>query len=239
MGRTSNPRRAATNGRGQADPAKEPGYSRLAQLLRDEILEGRVSAGARLKVSEIAQRYGTSINPVREALQVLEGEGFITIAPNRGASVKELSEELVHNIFDIRILFASYFVRGFVESATPEEVAALRGHQEACEKALLDADGPAFQQSNLLFHGFIVDHHFNDEAMAILRKHDGWLQAMSRKTPLNLAQIRRSVAEHWRIIEAVENGDPDAAARAIEEHLRSAYSVFRDRMRRQRQLLAG
>lgn len=220
--------------RQKSKKVREPGYSRLAQLIREEIFNGRVTAGARLKVSEIAKRYGTSTNPAREALQVLEGEGLVTITPNRGASVREINEDMLQNVFDLKIILWAYIVKSFVESATPEEIAELRRHQEHCETAVQNGDYAAYHKANLAFHDFIVDHHFNSEAVAIIRKHDGWLQALSKSDPLNLAQMRRSVAEHWRIVEAVEKGETEEAARAIEEHLTNTQTAFQDRLRRKR-----
>jgi len=213
---------------------REPGYSRLAQLIREEIFSGEVTAGARLKVSEIAKRYGTSTNPAREALQVLEGEGLVTITPNRGAKVREINDDMLQNVFDLKIVLWAYIVKSFVESATPDEIADLRCHQEHCEEAVLKGDYAAYHKANLAFHDFIVDHHFNSEAVAIIRKHDRWLQALSKSEPLNFAQMRRSVAEHWRIVEAVEKGETEEAARAIEEHLLSTQTAFQDRLRRKR-----
>ncbi|WP_292291478.1 GntR family transcriptional regulator [Marivita sp.] len=214
--------------------AREPGYSRIAHLIREEIFDGRVTAGARLKVSEIAKRYGTSTNPAREALQMLEGEGLVTIMPNRGASVRKINEDMLQNVFDLKIVLWAYIVKSFVQSATPDEIAELRRRQEVCETAVQNGDYPAYHKANLAFHDFIVDHHFNSEAVAIIRKHDRWLQALSRSDPLNLAQMRRSIAEHWRIVEAVENGEPEEAASAIEEHLLNTQTAFLDRLRRKR-----
>lgn len=213
---------------------REPGYSRLAQLIREEIFDGRVTAGARLKVSEIAKRFGTSTNPAREALQVLEGEGLVTIEPNRGASVREISEDLLHNVFDLRAVLWAYIVRSFVEFATPDDIAQLRRYQEDCEAAVQNSDYSAYHKANVNFHDLMVNHHFNSEAVAIIRKHDSWLQALSKTEPLNLAQMRRSVAEHWRIVEAVEKGEADEAVQAIEEHIRNAQTIFQDRLRRKR-----
>jgi len=213
---------------------REPGYSRLAQLIREEIFDGRVSAGARLKVTEIAKRYGTSTNPAREALQVLEGEGLVTIEPNRGASVREISEDMLHNVFDIRIILWAYIVRSFVELAAPDDIAELRHYQEGCEEAVRNSDFAAYHQCNIKFHDLMVNHHFNSEAVAIIRKHDSWLRALSKTEPMNVVQMRRSVAEHWRIVEAVENGEVDEAVSAIEEHARNAHMIFRDRLRRKR-----
>src|SRR5690606_38058450 len=90
----------------EAAARREPGYGRLQQLLREEILDGRLPAGSRLKVSDIIARYGTSTNPAREALQGLEGEGLVIITPNRGARVRLVNEDLMRNIYDIRALLA-------------------------------------------------------------------------------------------------------------------------------------
>ncbi|MDD7973291.1 GntR family transcriptional regulator [Roseinatronobacter alkalisoli] len=213
---------------------REPGYSRIAHLIREEIFDGRLTAGARLKVSEIAERYGTSTNPAREALQVLEGEGLVTIEPNRGASVREISEDMLQNVFDLRAILWAYIVKSFVEFATPDDIAELRRHQEGCEAAVEKGDYAAYHKANVAFHDLMVDHHFNSEAVSIIRKHDRWLQALSKSEPLNLAQMRRSSDEHWRIVEAVENGQTEAAVRGIEEHLGNAQATFLDRLRRKR-----
>lgn len=218
---------------------REPGYSRIAHLIREEIFGGRLTAGTRLKVSEIAKRYGTSTNPAREALQVLEGEGLVTIEPNRGASVREISEDMLQNVFDLRTILWAYIVKSFVEFATPDDIAQLRRHQDACEAAVENGDYAAYHKANVAFHDLMVDHHYNTEAVAIIRKHDRWLQAFSKSEPLNLAQMRRSIAEHWRIVEAVEAGQPDEAVRAIEEHLGNAQTIFLDRLRRKRLKKSG
>ncbi|SFH49212.1 DNA-binding transcriptional regulator, GntR family [Palleronia marisminoris] len=213
---------------------REPGYARLAHLLREEIFGGHVAAGARLKVSDIARRYGTSTNPAREALQVLEGEGLVTITPNRGASVREINEDMLQNVFELRTLLWIYIIKTFVEFATADEIAELRRHQLACEAAAQNGDYPAYHHANILFHDLIVDHHFNSEAVAIIRKHNGWMKAFAKSEPLSLAQMRRSVAEHWRIVEAVEAGETQKAADAIEEHLTNAQASFLERLRRRR-----
>ena len=55
----------------------------LYELIREDIIEGRLAANERLVVADLARRHGTSTNPVREALQLLRGEGFVTFVPNR------------------------------------------------------------------------------------------------------------------------------------------------------------
>jgi DNA-binding GntR family transcriptional regulator len=219
---------------GAEEGGRETGYLRLAQRLRDEILEGKIDAGERLKVSDIARRFGTSTNPAREALQALEGEGLVVIAPNRGASVRPVTEDLVQNIFDIRSLLEPYITRGFVEYARPADVAALTRFQTGCEAAVARQDYPEFHRNNIRLHDYMIDKHPNLEAAQIMRKHNGWLRALSVKRPLTLAHMRRSNLEHWQLIEAVTAGDPDAAVRVIQLHMQNSRSVFLEGMRRAR-----
>jgi DNA-binding GntR family transcriptional regulator len=220
--------------RADARLAREPGYGRLAQVLRDEILEGRIEAGARLKVSDIARRFRTSTNPVREAFHALEGEGLLTITPNRGASVRAVNEDLVQNIFDIRALLEPYVVRGFVEFATPEDVNTLQQFEDGCEEAVERGDYPTFHSNNVKLHDYMIDKHFNIEAITIMKKHNSWLRALSLKRPLTLAHMRRSCSEHRALVQAVADGDPDTAVAVIQEHRRNSRSVFLEGMRRTR-----
>ncbi len=223
--------------RGRASAAKrEPGYGRLQQQLREDILEGRIPAGSRLKVSEIIERYQTSTNPAREALQGLEGEGLVVISPNRGARVRLVDEDMVRNIFDIRGLIEPYIMRTFVEFARAEDIKALRELQDACQAGCDTGLHSEFHKANIQFHDFITDRHFTVEAVRIMKQHNAWLRALSTKNPLTPAQMRASNAEHWELVDAVEKGDADQAVRLIVQHRTRSREIFlanmlRDRMR--------
>jgi DNA-binding GntR family transcriptional regulator len=213
---------------------REPGYGRLQALLREEILEGRIPAGARLKVSDIIAKYGTSTNPAREALQGLEGEGLIIITPNRGARVRLINEDLVRNIFDIRQLLEPYILRAFVEYASAEDIAAIEAIQALCQKAVDEGNYPEFHAQNVRFHDYINERHFNLEAVRIMKMHNSWVRALSVKHPLSPAHMRRSSAEHWQLIAAIREGDQDEAARLITQHMGHSRGIFLAHMRRDR-----
>jgi DNA-binding GntR family transcriptional regulator len=217
-----------------AEAGRRPDYGRLQTLLREDILEGRIPAGSRIKVSDIAARYNTSTNPAREALQGLEGEGLVVITPNRGARVRQVDEDMVKNIFDIRDLFEPYFVRAFVELATGEEVAELRRIQERCQAAEDAGDYQTYHIANTALHDHIRDWHPNAEAIRILKRHSFWLRSLSRKNPLTIALMRQSNAEHWELVEAIEAGDPERAVAAIGRHTRRSREVFLANLRRAR-----
>jgi DNA-binding GntR family transcriptional regulator len=213
---------------------RETGYQRLQQLLREDILTGRIPEGSRLKVGDIAARYDTSTNPAREALQGLEGEGLVVITPNRGARVRAVDEDFVRNIFDLRGLIEPYLVRNFAEFAVGDDIARIVALQQACDEAVAAGDYPAFHVANVAFHDYIIDRHHNREAVRIMKQHAAWIRSLSRKNPLTLAHMRRSNDEHWEIVEAIRRGDPDGAVAAIGKHVENSRTVFLGHMRRDR-----
>src|ERR687883_1655559 len=86
-------------------------YEALADLLRQEIVSGRLPGGSRVTVAEVASRYGVSQMPVREALQRLQGERLVVLLPHKGARVLALHEQFVHNIYDLRGAIESLLAR--------------------------------------------------------------------------------------------------------------------------------
>ncbi len=90
------------------------------QLIRDDIIQGRLPANSRLKIGSLAEYYGTSTTPIREALQQLRGEGFVIIEPNRGARVRPIDDNFIRDIYEIEALIEPYLAKSFVELATSE-----------------------------------------------------------------------------------------------------------------------
>ena len=129
---------------------REPGH-KLKQLLRADIVAGRIPAGSRLKVSDVIARYGTSTNPAREALHALEGEGLVVITPNRGARVRSIDDDFVNCIFDIRRLIEPYIVRWFTEYATAEDRRMLEEIQVKVQEAADAEDLASFTSTTATF----------------------------------------------------------------------------------------
>ncbi|HVY49941.1 MAG TPA: GntR family transcriptional regulator, partial [Devosia sp.] len=103
------------------DEAAEQAGS-VYELIRDDIISGRLAANQRLKVADLAERLGTSTNPVREALQQLRGEGFVVMTPNRGARVRPMDEEFIRDIYEIEMLIEPALTRWFVSMATDADI---------------------------------------------------------------------------------------------------------------------
>lgn len=201
----------------------------LHELMRQDIVDGELPAGARLKTQELARRYGVSVNPVREALHQLSGEGFVILSRNRGARVRPLDEGFIRNIFDIRALIESYLIRFFVEHATDQDLANMREVQSKIDG--IGQDQFELDRLDEEFHGIAFDRHFNKEALSIRQRHGQVVHALALRHPTSPARRVAQNSEHWEIIRAVERHDEDAAARIVEQHARGAERHLLERLR--------
>jgi DNA-binding GntR family transcriptional regulator len=201
----------------------------LHRLIREDIVEGRLEPGARLKTAELAKRYGTSTNPVREALHHLQGEGIVVISPNKGARVRPVGEDFVRNIYEIRALIEPYLTRWFVDYATEQEIEKL----EVLQRQIDDVrhDYQQYWRANEQFHNIIYGRHYNREAVELEFRQREVLHILSRRFTISRARWQAVSREHWGIIEAIKRHDADEAARISEQHVRGACQHLIEQMR--------
>lgn len=205
-------------------------YMRLRDLIRADIVEGRIPSGSRLKIDELARRYQTSAIPVREALQQLQGEGVIEFTPNRGARARKIDEALLRNIYEIRALMEPYLVRWFVRHHTEQMLEALVDAQTAYDRALETEDPELWHAHNLRFHAVLYDDHYNSEAIATAKRHNDLLHSLACRLPLSRARGDQVSREHWAIVEMARLHNEDAAAAILAEHVRNAGADLTERM---------
>jgi DNA-binding GntR family transcriptional regulator len=210
--------------------AGEEAEGLLHRLIRDDIVEGRIASGARLKVSELARRYGTSTNPIREALHQLQGEGFVVISRNRGASVRSIDEDFVRNIYEITALIEPYLARWFVDHVTDADIRRFEDLQATIEAGAFE-DPEAYGALDERFHRIAYDRHYNQEAVSLWERKRGILRAISRNMPFSIARRRAIIEEHRALIEAFRRHDGAAAARVTEQHVRGSGRHLVERLR--------
>lgn len=213
---------------------KAPGNARASiayARLREMIVQGRLAPGSRIIETEVASRLGVSRTPVRAALQRLEQEGYIR-TENSGQrwrpSVAPLTAEDSEELFTII---------GQLEGVPASLAANLEGEgRRELVAQLKDINGRLLQASNEGTsdpgHYFDLDTRFHRtfvEAVAgprLLALHDAVKPQAERYarvyTSALLDQIQVSAEEHEVAIRAIEDGDPDAAQRAIEANWRGA-----------------
>jgi DNA-binding GntR family transcriptional regulator len=192
--------------------------SSVYEMIRDDIISGRVPANARLRVADLSRRYRTSNNPVREALQQLRGEGFVLMAPNRGARVRPIDEDFVRDIYEIEVLIEPALTRWFVRLATADDFTALEALHD--EMATLNfADPLRHGDIDREFHHYMYRRHYNRHAVDLWEKHREVLRAIARRLPSSLHRRATVLREHRALLEAIEAHDEDRAATVIAEHV--------------------
>src|SRR5918997_2835194 len=156
-----------SEGSSSGDEKAVPVSKRVANKLRLMIVKGELSPGEWVRKQAVADRFGVSVQPVREALHVLQGEGLVDMHPNRGAQVRGLDRARLVHIYEIRAALSSLSARCFAEEARPFEVRALEAIQAQHDAALDADDRSEVRRTNLLFHDAINKLGNNAEALAI------------------------------------------------------------------------
>jgi len=204
--------------------------------LRQDIVSGALEPGAWLKTESLAERYGVSANPVREALWRLQGEGFVVANPNQGARVRVVDEDFVRNIFEIREALEPLIMHRFCGRATSADIARLR-EAAAVFAEIASRKAPSFlalDGANKAFHAIITGGEFNAQALEVMDRYARLINATRAKLPISLASLRQRVRQHDEIIDAIVSGDADRAAAVASAHVRAAGEDMLTQMRQVR-----
>ncbi len=210
----------------------------LHQLIRDDIIEGRLKANERLVVADLAQRHGTSPNPIREALQLLRGEGFVIFTPNRGARVRPIDQDFVRDIYEIGVLIEPALTRWFVNMATPEDILELERIQRLIEENNF-ADQFRHSELDTAFHTVMYQRHYNRHAAELWWKHREVLRAVSRRFNFTLSRRAQVLRDHRELIELIKAGEADKAAELVGRHVEGAGRHILEHMRASSAARAG
>ncbi len=196
-----------------------------AKSLRDEIVEalqrsiilGLIKPGAPLIERELAEKFGVSSIPVREALHELEGRGLVVKRPNRTCCVIELSREELNQMFELRALLEPQVIAWASERMTAEEAASIQPLLEELKKAAAQNDFAQFFFHDLRLHRRLWELSRNRIAAqalerAVLPLFAFGLMRDHRAEELNL---KEQVAKHEQMIAVLRKGPPERAAKSL------------------------
>lgn len=199
----------------------------VLEEVRRRIVGHVYEPGERIFEDQIAAELGVSRNPVREALQALEGEGFVELEPRRGARVAQLSPTEAHELFEVREALEGLAARLAARRRTETEIAELQDTvAEGLERAA-SADLSGLPTLNTRFHAVLATAARNDHLADTIRRSQHmieWIYAdgIRRRAP-------NSWAEHARLADAVARGDEVEAERLARAHIAAAQAAILDR----------
>lgn len=199
-----------------------PTYLRVREQIRADIVAGVWELGRHVTMAELTGRYGVSANPVREALQQLQGEGVIELRMNRGAVVPQVDARYIDNIYKLRGALKVMLAREAARRATPERVKGLYALRTAYEAAAADNDVAACVHANRQLHHAIDSLADNPPAVEVLASRTCLVDACRRAVGYGIGRLDTVIAQHRKLVQAIARGDADKAAQVAFEHTESA-----------------
>ena len=197
----------------------------VADYLRERIISGVYPRGSRLKQAEIAEELKLSITPVREALKLLEAEGYISGDSYRGARVVPFDVAALAEILYLCVLLEARLGRGVAQNINAQDLTELHALGEEFATAFASGDRAAARGVNYRFHRRMYD-------IAGMPQTLHFVQILWARYPfdvINAAQNRgpEAVDEHTEILQALATGDATAAMIAMRKHIESGWIVLK------------
>jgi DNA-binding GntR family transcriptional regulator len=197
----------------------------VADYLREGIISGMFPRGSRLKQAEIAERLQLSITPVREALKMLEAEGYVTGDSYRGASVVPFDPSASEEVLELRLMLESRLLRGAAEKMTSQDFAELRTLANEFAQAFEVGDRAGARGVNYRFHRRLY-------SIAAMPQTLHFVQILWARYPFDLINAvagrgPEAAKEHDDILQALLDNDLSAAMVAMRKHIESGWSLLK------------
>ena len=197
----------------------------VADFLREGIISGMFERGSRLKQAEIAERLQLSITPVREALKLLEAEGYVTGNSYRGACVAPFDVSASEEVLDLRLQLESRLIRGTLAHVTGQDIAELQAMNTEFGQAFELGDRAAARGINYRFHRRLY-------SIAAMPQTLHFVQILWARYPFDLINAvagrgKDAAEEHDEILRAVMDGDTSAAMLAMRKHIESGWALLK------------
>ncbi len=195
-------------------------YEEVAELLRQRIFSRELEPGSWIDELKIAEAYGISRTPLREALKVLAAEGLITMKVRRGAYVTEVSESDLFNVYHLLSLLESDAAGVVAKNASDAEIEDLKALHQALELAAKPGatDRERFFEVNERFHMRLLEianNRWRDQMVADLRK---VMKLNRHNSLLKSGRIEESLNEHRALMAAITERNPALTVERMQAH---------------------
>jgi DNA-binding GntR family transcriptional regulator len=195
---------------------------RVAAAITRLIVDGEFGPGDRLKLSDLATRFGVSLMPVREALWKLEGGGLVQNIPNRGALVRAVDAQHIINVYEVRGAIEAALADRVTAVVTSTDLDRIEAARRAVERAVKQGIPRAILLADAAFHEAINAVAGNDLAIALLRGTMPLIQSMRLRVGFVPARLTEMLREHADIVAAIREGDGRLAAQRARLHTNGA-----------------
>ncbi|MGO4618189.1 GntR family transcriptional regulator [Nocardia sp. 2YAB30] len=216
--------------------AQVPESQRVRDALENAVVDGHYRPGERLDPARLEQEFGCSRTPVREALQALERSGLVQIRPKQGTYVTELSITELAERFEVMAELEGMAARLSARRIEKESLDELERTLRECEDHATTGDADSYYYANAAFHGVVYDSCGNEYLRQQAHSLKRALQPYRRLQLRVPDRMRRSMAEHREIADAIAAGDAETAENAARDHVLVQVKEFSQLVRTWRQL---
>ncbi|MDZ4044507.1 MAG: GntR family transcriptional regulator [Rhodoglobus sp.] len=206
--------------------------ARVTEQVRAQIIDGTLAPGDSLSEFALAEEYGVSRTPVREALKQLQTEGLVVIRPRVGTFVATPSRREIQELFHMKELFEGSAARLLAMRGEVPEVAALRQNVINADAAVASGDAQTYAALVGEFHDLIIQGSDNTKLVTHYRTMMNQL-AYPRLVMTSLSKpgrLAESEDEHHRVLELILAKDGTTAERVMREHVRASQQALLDAM---------
>ncbi len=197
--------------------------SMVAGGLRDAILSGVLAGGEPLRQEEIAESFGVSRSPVREALRQLEGEGMVSFIPHRGAVVSELSHHEVQEITEIRVILETAAMRQALPLLEEDD---LERAEEVLRRIDRERDLISFwSELNWRFHATLLAPAERPRLLSLIKaQHDAFERYI--RMHLALSHYEKPQKEHYELLDLCRQKDTEAVLELLTRHIQDTSELL-------------
>lgn len=200
---------------------------RLSSIIEEEILTLKIKPGDRLDEARLAERYGTSRTPVREALRQLSAYGLIELRPHKGAVVVKLGIDQLVEIMEVVAELEGACGRLAAKSYRKRDLEAIGSTLSACQQYAAANDFQSYKLANEAFHDAISQASGNSCLINLTRRMRRRVAAYRRVQFEQVNRIKSSAAEHARVAQAIQDGRAEEADRLLQLHMLQAGADLR------------
>lgn len=198
----------------------------IAAALRRAIILGELAPGLHLEEPSLAEKFGVSRIPVREALTRLEHEGLVRIEPRRGAFVVGMTQAETHDVYDLRLLIEAHAVRRAAGRVGAGDLDRLQHLVDVMAEAVARDQMDHVAEPDVAFHREIVRLAGSRRLLSAWEPIGGIVATILSITDTTYRDMPRSVTSHQAIRDAIARGDAETAVEELRQHLANGEKVL-------------
>ena len=199
--------------------------------LRQAILRGELKPGERLMEIQLANKLGVSRTPIREAIRKLELEGLVLMIPRKGAEVADITEKSLKDVLEVRRALGELSVKLTCDRITKEEIKELEQAAENFRKTMKSKDITEIAEADVRFHDVIYTATKNQKLIQLLNNLHEQMYRYRIEYLKDEEVYPKLLKEHKEIIERINRGEKEEAARIVCEHIDNQVNAVMDVIR--------